>query len=194
MENKKEKCDLRIIKTYEKLRHALSELMKVKPYEDISVIEICDTAGIKRTTFYRHFADKRAFLMDAVEKVADELANLASEKYGKDDLTKYIVGYVREIFIYLSDKKEIVENIFKSSGSSNFHEVILAATQKLLVEDLLRGAKKGVSISDSTVAAAAFINGGVANMVASFIKNKDVNIGSLLRELSTILNKLFSID
>ena len=194
MKNTKEKCDMRIIKTHDKLRYAFGDLMRKKTFEDISVIEICEAADVRRATFYRHFTDKNAFLISAVERVAAELAELAAEKYGKDDLTKYIVGYVREIFIYISDKKDIVENIFKSRGSSNFHEVILAATQKLLVENLLDGEKNGIFISDSKAAAAAFINGGVANMVASFIKNKDVNTGALLRELSMILDKLFLVD
>ena len=194
MEKNQDKRDLRVVKTYEKLRGALGTLMRAKPYEDISVIDICEAANVRRATFYRHFADKHDFIMHSVEVIAEELTAIATEKYGRDNLTDYIVGYVRELFIYLSDKRDITDNIFKSRGASHFHEIILAATQKLLLDELIAGEKMGIHISDSRIAVAAFVNGGITNMVASFIRNKEVNTGAFLRELKTILDKLFSVD
>ena len=37
---------------------ALIKLMKPKEYDAITVAEICDTAGVGRTTFYRHLDNK----------------------------------------------------------------------------------------------------------------------------------------
>lgn len=37
---------------------ALIKLMKTKEYDAITVAEICDTAGVGRTTFYRHLDNK----------------------------------------------------------------------------------------------------------------------------------------
>ena len=53
-----EKMDLRIKKTYLSLHNAFVELLEEKRFEDLTVNELCDRAMIRRTTFYKHFADK----------------------------------------------------------------------------------------------------------------------------------------
>ena len=56
------KMDVRVRKTYQMLGEALSELLKEKSFEDLTVLEICEKAGIHRATFYKHFVDKYDFL------------------------------------------------------------------------------------------------------------------------------------
>ena len=53
-----EKMDLRIRKTYLALHNAFTELLEEKRFEEFTVNELCDRAMIRRTTFYKHFADK----------------------------------------------------------------------------------------------------------------------------------------
>ena len=56
------KLDLRVQKTYKALIDAFEELLHEKKFEKISVTEICDSAMIRRPTFYTHFLDKYDFL------------------------------------------------------------------------------------------------------------------------------------
>lgn len=51
------KRDLRVIKTNESIEAALLELLKSKPVEKISVVELCRVANINKSTFYLHFQD-----------------------------------------------------------------------------------------------------------------------------------------
>ena len=53
-----QKTDLRILRTYRSLNEAFTGLMEEKRFEDITVGELCERAMIRRTTFYKHFADK----------------------------------------------------------------------------------------------------------------------------------------
>ena len=53
--------DLRIQKTYQSLIGAFLQLLKEKPFETITVHEICDMAMVRRATFYKHFGDKYEF-------------------------------------------------------------------------------------------------------------------------------------
>ena len=53
----------------DKIINAAAELMKEKNYRKISVAEICEKAGINRSTFYRNFED----VYDMVEKLPQEL-------------------------------------------------------------------------------------------------------------------------
>jgi AcrR family transcriptional regulator len=60
-------ADPRIARTRDKLGEALIALMQQKPFDDITVQEVLDRAGIGRSTFYAHYRDKNDLLMSDVE-------------------------------------------------------------------------------------------------------------------------------
>lgn len=43
----------------EQLTGAMLALLEEKPLADISISELCDRAGVGRTSFYRNFEEKR---------------------------------------------------------------------------------------------------------------------------------------
>ena len=49
------KSESKYFNTATKMDHALISLMKKKPFEYITVSEICKTAGVNRSTFYLHY-------------------------------------------------------------------------------------------------------------------------------------------
>ena len=49
--------DIRVIKTREDIASAFFELLQKKPMHKISVAELCQTARIHKSTFYRHYLD-----------------------------------------------------------------------------------------------------------------------------------------
>lgn len=51
------KTDARVRYTRMIIRHTFLELLKEKPLAKITVKEICETAEINRTTFYKHYRD-----------------------------------------------------------------------------------------------------------------------------------------
>ena len=54
----RKKLELRIQKTYLALHNALTELLYERRFDDVTVNLLCERAMIRRTTFYKHFADK----------------------------------------------------------------------------------------------------------------------------------------
>ena len=56
--------DRRPERTRRSLRNALIALMTEKPYESITVEDIINRADVGRSTFYTHYRDKDALLMD----------------------------------------------------------------------------------------------------------------------------------
>lgn len=54
---KKEKTDLRVIKTRASIKRVFLELIKKKPAEKITVTEIAEKAMINKGTFYLHYQD-----------------------------------------------------------------------------------------------------------------------------------------
>jgi|WetSurMetagenome_2_1015567.scaffolds.fasta_scaffold183224_2 AcrR family transcriptional regulator len=57
-----EKVDPRIRRTRALLGQALTDVLVEKSFQSISVQDITEKAGVNRTTFYLHFADKYALL------------------------------------------------------------------------------------------------------------------------------------
>ncbi len=54
--------DLRQRKTRKLLVEALAQLLVERPYQELSVVDICNRAMVHRTTFYAHFNDKQELL------------------------------------------------------------------------------------------------------------------------------------
>ena len=74
-----------------KLKEAFLELFQTKEPEEITVVELCQKAGLNRSTFYAHYdyLDKliRSILWESVEEVLDGLGiqwNLPLEDGGVD--------------------------------------------------------------------------------------------------------------
>ena len=50
-----QKEDLRVKKTKRVLTEAFFKLLNEKPFEEITVNELCDRADVRRATFYKHY-------------------------------------------------------------------------------------------------------------------------------------------
>src|SRR5580698_11486107 len=57
-----ETTDPRVLRSRQMLMEALLRLLLRKEFDDISIQEIADEAGLNRATFYLHYTDKNALL------------------------------------------------------------------------------------------------------------------------------------
>lgn len=65
--------DLRVRRTRKLLWEALMAELSVRPFEEISVTDICERAMVHRTTFYKHYEDKYALLEQGMRQMYDAL-------------------------------------------------------------------------------------------------------------------------
>jgi AcrR family transcriptional regulator len=61
------KTDRRVLRTRDTLGDALFALMQGKNFEEITVQDLLDRAGVSRSTFYVHYRDKNDLLLSDVE-------------------------------------------------------------------------------------------------------------------------------
>jgi AcrR family transcriptional regulator len=67
--------DARAVRTRAALRNAMLQLLALKPLDKITILDICQTADIGYTTFFRHHPTKESLLDDVA---AGEIAHLVS--------------------------------------------------------------------------------------------------------------------
>jgi len=85
------------------LTEALLLLMKKKDYQDISVTEICEKAGVTRMSFYRNFTSKEEILEKWLFSVTDSFLAASGISYKNDSPHDYFV----KLFTHMKQHREI---------------------------------------------------------------------------------------
>lgn len=73
--------DIRITKNKRSIESALLQLLEEKPFEKITVHDICQLALVSRSTFYAHYVDKYALLEHVVNQYFAMLETLIAKKF-----------------------------------------------------------------------------------------------------------------
>ena len=110
------KQDLRVIKTHKYLFEALFSLMKEKPFDAITVTDICKKAMIHRTTFYHHFEDKyhllRCALTTLQQKFLADIPPVSSET----EPSAFYALVLDQIIDHLFENQDMYRSILQSNG------------------------------------------------------------------------------
>ncbi|PWT90558.1 MAG: hypothetical protein C5B55_09555 [Blastocatellia bacterium] len=114
--------DARVRRTRDALGNALVELMLEKPFDDITIQEVLDRAGVGRSTFYSHYSDKDDLLMSDAEEFFESLAMALSVHGDKSDRVFPVkeffshVGEMRDFFAALVTSGKVHENLELARG------------------------------------------------------------------------------
>lgn len=164
------KEDLRVRKTKKALFDAFMKLLSEKPFDEITVNELCDTAGIRRATFYKHYADKFDFLTAYTCLLRDRFDRIAL-KGGKPSLTsEYYVEYAKSLIRFISENSVAVQNICDSNLFPSVLAIIVEQNYKDTCERLRISVSEGMVLSASIETIAAMCTGGVAACVYGWLK------------------------
>lgn len=60
---------------------ALIELMKIKPYNSISITDIANRAGVSRMAYYRNYVSKDDILNKYMEEVGEHIHEILSRSW-----------------------------------------------------------------------------------------------------------------
>ncbi len=121
------KNESKYFKSAEKMHTALLTLLDSKDFELISVKEICENAGVNRSTFYLHYDNVNDLLHETVEAVyKDFFGRFGAEGHGALDIDeknedelflvtpKYLMPYLdfveenRKLFYLMYEKNEMM--------------------------------------------------------------------------------------
>lgn len=112
--------DARLRKTKESLYESFLELLASKPVNSITVIEICDRAGVSRKTFYKYYSDQFALLRamqdDLFQEYRERLEGRPAE----------IQRIMPMLIRFVDENRVLVRAAFANQGEGNFVDKVLA--------------------------------------------------------------------
>ena len=155
------KEDLRVIKTKKALAEAFMRLLSEKSFEDITVNELCESAGIRRATFYKHFTDKFQYLASFTRSLRDNFDSLIWKSSRPDTTALYYTEYVNRILIFIKENRKIIENIMKSGVLPAMISVIMEQNYRDTLDRLRDSVSAGMHSVSSAETVSAMFSGGV---------------------------------
>lgn len=167
-----EKMDLRIRKTYLALHNAFSQLLEEKKFEDFTVNELCDRAMIRRTTFYKHFADKYEYFTFYIKEVVATFQDRLAPDVTNGEMNAYLIHMCRELIRFMKHHDKLVQNIKNSSMFPILLSILLEQISYDVVQ-MIRRAKASSMDKSQIEGIAAFYAGGLINTLFQYLKQDE---------------------
>lgn len=179
------KVDLRIEKTYLALYNAFTALLEEKRFEEFTLNELCERAMIRRTTFYKHFADKYEYFLFYVKETCRSIRGQFPPDVENGSARDYLVYMCRELVRFLDGHEKMVKNVM----SSSMFPMLLDGLAEQITGDIdrvLRGFST-CQISAQTEDLAAFCSGGIVNLLRlSLRRGKKLDEEAFVASVETI--------
>lgn len=184
----KQKKDLRIIKTQNLLYNTLTELLRIHPFEEIKVSDICNKALINRSTFYSHYTDKYELLMDYINNQKELLLTELEKNEHIINTKEYYMKLINLLLNYIEDKKEIYYDMLINNKNSIVMDMLLdVAIQD--VEKRIKEDYKNINNIPSNIVTKFYLT-GVITIGLDWLKDNKYT----KKELITYLDKLIPND
>ena len=131
--SKDAKTDRRIRRTRETLGDALVQLIQEKPFDDITVQQVLDRAGVSRTTFYTHYRDKDDLFLSDVEDFFEIISTLLTRQGAPSSR----VAPVQEFLAHLADVRQFHDALVASGKMDDVRELGLGFFARSIEQRLL---------------------------------------------------------
>lgn len=113
------KTDRRIVRTRNKLGNALMALLEERSFDDITVQDVLDRAGVGRSTFYVHYRDKQDLFLSDVEDFFELCSGLLKRHNASPDR----LLPVQEVFAHIREMRDFYAAVVRS-GKVNEIQVL----------------------------------------------------------------------
>ena len=116
------------------LEQGLLRAMLKKPYEEITISQLCDSMQIPRKAFYRYFSGKDGALFALLDHT---MLQFYTEGYRREDTSA--LGDLRQFFLFWRTHRELLEALERNHLSGMMFEraVMLAQREKLMPQRML---------------------------------------------------------
>jgi AcrR family transcriptional regulator len=120
--------DARARRSNAALRSALLELLQEKPFDQISIRDICAKSRVHYATFFRHYTAKEELLDDIAKDLIADLNRITLEMRGTDD---YQAGFTA-LCDYVDGKRDLWTTLLNGGAGSAMREEWLRQANRVV--------------------------------------------------------------
>ena len=182
--------DLRIIKTKAALLDAFFALLDKNNLEDITVNDLCEKAGVRRATFYKHFSDKTDFLTFLIRDIRNRFDAESWDIDTNHTITKeYYTKYTSAVIAFLLTHEDAIRKIMNSQMRASFIDIFMQQNYIDTKERLEASVRSGIVLPTSVEFMSSILIGGISNSVIRWFESEErVPTDVLQAEISRFLD------
>lgn len=144
------------------LADTLEELLETKPFQKITVNELCEKCSIVRSTFYLHFQDKYDLLKYCLDENAKKLDVLMETQAPKDFFIVMLSN--------CQEKEKIFYHLFETEINEELVDMFYQFFSRYITQYLEEKAAEGALLPGPVDAVTSFYVGGLVGMTLRWIK------------------------
>lgn len=171
MKRPDEHADLRVRRTHKLLWEALMAELAERPFEEITVKDICERAMVHRTTFYKHYADKYALLERGMRQMYSALVaeerHLPPSAFSADHPPPYFV----RLFEHVAEHQQFYKLMLCGEGNSRFQKRIKDYVVEVAETRLREAPPANQKPAMPLAMHAHFLAGAVLSLLAWWLEN-----------------------
>lgn len=164
--------DLRVRRTHKLLWDALMAEMSERPFEEISVKDVCERAMVHRTTFYKHYEDKYALLERGLRQVFDGLIgegnHIPPSAYTIEEPPPYFV----RLFEHAAQHQQFYTLMLCGEGIGRFQRLLKAYIAELaaanMAQTMSSDSQRGLTIAIH----AQLVSGAAISLLTWWLENE----------------------
>jgi len=187
------KEDLRVRKTKKAIAEAFMAIISEKPIEEMTVNELCDRAGVRRTTFYKHYRDKLDYIAAFAKDLRDKFDDIIWKNGKPDSTPDYYVAYAKQLVAFISRHEVEVNNILQSDVLPLIVTTLSEQNYKDTYDRLMVSVNAGMELCVSPEVVAGMIVGAVATTITIWLKDgRKKPADQLAEEIGAMVRKTLS--
>ncbi|NLA57177.1 MAG: TetR/AcrR family transcriptional regulator [Corynebacterium humireducens] len=165
--------DPRQVRTRVALTGALLELLEAKTFVSISVSQLCEVAGVHRTTFYKHAGSIEEFAVDVITRELDAIATVAAD--GDNPLGEYRSAMV-DVLEHVASERTLYRPLLVSKWGAALRTAIDQRMQpRVRIALDVFAAQGDVTVPDHREEIVAFISGGLVGTIVAWALSDDTD-------------------
>lgn len=184
----RQKYDMRILKTNRSLVEALFALISDKKFEDITVQSICNSANIRRATFYTHFNDKYELFSFAIRYSYQSLPSYQS-LYSQDRSKDLYLLVINDLISFVEQNEALINSLKRS----HLIHLMLNIIANDIIEDITKINKEYsetdlILLSNKHLAINFYVKGVFGTIQWWVHENKPIPKEELIEQISLLIN------
>ncbi|HZQ68711.1 MAG TPA: TetR/AcrR family transcriptional regulator [Terriglobales bacterium] len=157
------KVDRRVRRTRDALGDALLALIQENRFEDITVQQVLDRAGVGRSTFYKHYQDKQDLFLSDLEDFFETFSTLLVRR--KEASRR--VAPVREFFAHVDEMKHLHSALAAADKLRDFQEM----AQEYFARAIQQRLQHLGSVPDRSTATAQALAGALLSVMSWWLQS-----------------------